>query len=199
MKKNSTADFTTYLELERLFLREVKPSDFSHLLDLDSDPEVVKYLSDGKASTPDQIKSSLERIQSLYEKFDHKLGFWIATEKQTDNFLGWFLLRPAKSDPAKVMDLVLGYRLKKDFWGKGYASEMSKCLLQKAFTELGARSVFATTMTENKASQKVMKEIGMKFHSDYLETQFPGKNKNAVKFELVLADWKALRINRMES
>jgi len=78
----------------------------------------------------------------------------------------------------------LGYRLKRKFWGHGFATEGSIELINKAFNELGALEIFATTSKFNLASQNVMKKVGLKFENEYHEDLFPGLDKRAVRFSM---------------
>ncbi len=86
-------------------------------------------------------------------------GFWAALEKVSGDFIGWFALHPEQGrDPD---DLALGYRLGKKYWRVGYGTEGARALIDKAFQELGAKSVFACTYSENTAltREKVMEEM----------------------------------------
>ena len=82
-------------------------------------------------------------------------------EKSTADFLGWFHFRPGKGAPVDEPDL--GYRLRKSAWGKGYATEGSRALIEKGFTELGVRRVVASTMAVNTRSRRVMEKAGLIF------------------------------------
>ncbi|MEW2260641.1 GNAT family N-acetyltransferase [Streptomyces sp. NPDC047869] len=74
-----------------------------------------------------------------------------AHEKDGGAFIGWFCLRPESQGPLDEVEL--GYRLRQAAWGKGYATEGSRALLGKAFTELGVRMVWAETMAVNHGSR----------------------------------------------
>lgn len=171
-----------YLSTSRVILRELDSDDHAALLELDSDEQVMKYLTDGVASTSEHITNVLDRIERMYEKYNHQFGVWAAIEKDSKKFMGWFLLKPCKKDQDNLEVVELGYRLKKQFWKKGYATEVSTLLLEKAFKELKAKEVFAKTMKENLNSLNVMKKIGLHFECDYIEDEFPGMDKRAVRY-----------------
>src|ERR1044072_487913 len=99
-----------FLETDRIILREITEDDFGNLFELNSDPEVMRYLTDGKPSTTDEIHQALARTFALYKKHNHKFGFWSAIEKSSGKFLGWFLFRPCKKDPDNVDRIEIGYR-----------------------------------------------------------------------------------------
>ena len=112
-------------------------------------------------------------------------------EKSTGRFVGWFHFRPAAAaDPDEIE---LGYRLLRSAWGKGYATEGSRALIQKGFAELGVRRVVASTMVVNVASRRVMEKAGLRFvrtfHQpwpDYIE----GQEHGGVEYALLRSEWE---------
>ena len=139
------------LETGRLVLRQFTMSDADSLADLDADPDVMRFITGGLATSRDEIKGDvLPRFMAWY---GHPGGYgcWAAEEKPTGNFLGWFRFHPRQGGPPPG-EIVLGYRLRKSAWGQGYATEGSRALIRKGFTELGARRVVAETMAVNLAS-----------------------------------------------
>jgi RimJ/RimL family protein N-acetyltransferase len=172
---------SVYLESERLILREFTPDDVDNLVELDSDPEVMRYLTDGEPSAREYIETqSIPRILDWYRR-KPGFGFWAAIEKSTGEFIGWFHFRP---DARNEADTELGYRLKRSAWSKGYATEMSRALIEKGFRELGVTRVTARTLLANQASQKVMRKLGMTYECDFEEEVFPGSDKRGVRFYL---------------
>ena len=162
-----------YLETQRMILRELTFEDEENLLDLDSDPDVMKYLTHGIPSTREEIKAQLIRIREVLTKHNGRYGLWAAIEKDSDKFMGWFLFRPDKEQPDNTDRIEIGYRLKKEFWGKGFASEGSKALLEKGFNEFNIPEIFAMAMKENKASRNVMEKLGMTYIREYLYDKIP--------------------------
>jgi RimJ/RimL family protein N-acetyltransferase len=130
-----------FLETERLVLRRFTEADVDNLFDLDSDPEVMRFLTGGKPTPRDVIgNETLPRFLRYYERLEG-FGFWAAIEKSTGEFLGWFEFRPQEGGgPGEVE---LGYRLKKSAWGRGYATEGSRALIRKGFTELGVQRAWS--------------------------------------------------------
>src|SRR5712692_9166659 len=157
-----------FLETERLLLRRFTEDDADNLVELDGDPDVMRFINGGRATPRDVIQNDL--LPSLlrnYERFEG-FGSWAAIEKSTGSFLGWFHFRPAKgSNPDEVE---LGYRLRKAAWGKGYGTEGSRALIRKGFTELGVRRVVASTYQDNLASRRVMEKAGMTLVRTYRMT-----------------------------
>lgn len=151
---------TVFLETERLVLRRFTDADVDNLVDLDSDPEVLRFINGGKPTPRHMIQDTiLPRFLEYYDLY-HGYGFWAAIEKSSGEFLGWFCFRPEEGrSPGEI---ALGYRLRKAAWGKGYATEGSRALIRKGFTELGARRVFAITYQDNVASRRVMEKSGLR-------------------------------------
>jgi RimJ/RimL family protein N-acetyltransferase len=166
-----------FLETERLILRLFTEADAGNLVRLDSDPQVMRYLTGGKPTPPEVIQNEV-----LPAILNGSAGRWAAVERSTGEFLGWFSLRPCA--PGEVE---LGYRLVARSWGKGYATEGARALVHKGFTELGARRVFAQTMAVNLASRRVMEKAGLNhvrtFHLEW-EDPIAGAEHGEVEYEL---------------
>ncbi|MFF5078005.1 GNAT family N-acetyltransferase [Actinoplanes sp. NPDC000266] len=183
---------SVYLSTERLTLRQFTADDADLLIELDSDPAVMRFLSGGEPTAPEVVREQiLPGLLTAYERWDGKFGLFAAQEKESGAFIGWFLLRPERGGPLDEVEL--GYRLRQAAWGKGYATEGSKALLDKAFTELGVRNVWADTMALNKSSQNVMKKAGLTF-TGTLETppdmmKVEGAELGGVRFEITKEQW----------
>lgn len=137
----------------RLHLRGPLRSDFSNILELGSDPEVMRYISGGKTQSPKEARADLEhRIQLSLGKH----GYWIVQDRESGSFIGWMALRPLPHSDS----FELGYRFLRRHWGKGYATEAGQVLLHYAFHKLGLDKVIAIALPENKASLRVMEKLG---------------------------------------
>jgi RimJ/RimL family protein N-acetyltransferase len=181
-----------YLETERLILRRLTHDDLDAIAELDADPAVMRYITGGVPTSRDEIRDDyLPSWLAYYERGD-RYGFWAALEKGTGEFLGWFHLRPGPDDPDDAPEL--GYRLVASAWGRGYATEGSRALIRKAFTELGVRRVYATTMVVNVGSWRVMEKAGLRrireFHQPWPYV-IEGEEHGDVEYALTRADWVA--------
>ncbi|OLE21996.1 MAG: GNAT family N-acetyltransferase [Catenulispora sp. 13_1_20CM_3_70_7] len=183
-------DDRIYLETDRLILRRFTAEDADLLIELDSDPAVMRYLTGGVPTAPEVIRERyLPNVLAGYEKWDGKLGLLAAHEKDGGAFAGWFILRPRPEGPLDEVEL--GYRLRRAAWGRGYATEGSQALLRKAFTELGARLAWAETMFVNQGSRNVMEKLGMV----HVKTFFPdlepieGSEHGEVRYEITAEQW----------
>jgi RimJ/RimL family protein N-acetyltransferase len=180
-----------FLETERLRLRRLEHDDVEHLVELDSDPQVMRFINGGRATTRCEIENEvLPAFLGHYERYGG-LGFWGVEEKSTGRFVGWFHLRPAEGAPAGEFEL--GYRLLRSVWGKGYATEGSRALIDKAFAELGVDRVVASTMVVNVASRRVMEKAGLRFvrifHQPWPD-RIEGEQEGDVEYALLRSEWE---------
>jgi RimJ/RimL family protein N-acetyltransferase len=183
----------TYLETERLALRCFTVDDADLLIELDSDPAVMRYLSGGTPTAPDIVRERhLPNIIAGYEKWGGDLGLFAAHEKDGGAFIGWFCLRPERDGPRDEVEL--GYRLRQAAWGKGYATEVSRALLDKAFAGLGVRTVWAETMSVNHKSRNIMQKLDMTF-TGAIPTppdmaMIDGAEHGGVRYEITREQWE---------
>lgn len=150
-----------YVQSARLRMRQFTADDADLLVELDSDPAVMRYLSGGEPMySPEVMRDEvIPSVLGGYERWDGRFGLFAAHEKEGGAFIGWFHLRPEREGPLDEVEL--GYRLRQAAWGKGYATEGAQALVDKAFTELDVSTVWGATMALNVASQNVMKKVGM--------------------------------------
>lgn len=180
------------LETARLVIRQFTEDDAGNLFSLNSDPEVMRYLTGGR---PTPLKEIRDRIipfhLAVYQRLDG-LGTWAAESADRGEFLGWFHLRPGQGDDVTNVDL--GYRLRRSTWNKGYATEGSRALIGMGFTGLGVERTFARTMTVNTASRRVMEKCGLTLART---TQYKGADPiegaehGEVEYALTKPEWEA--------
>ena len=184
------AGVDVFVETDRLVLRRFTRGDLELLVELDSDPEVKRYIDNGAAVDRNDLAETLEWWLGYYDRFGG-YGFWAAIEKSTGLFVGWFHLRPGEG--AGPLEPELGYRLRREAWGQGYATEGSKALIDKAFAELGVDRVYASTMMVNTASRRVMEKAGLRyvrtFHADW-PVKIPGDEEGDVEYAIERAQWE---------
>jgi RimJ/RimL family protein N-acetyltransferase len=181
-----------FLETERLVLRQVTEADLDNLVQLDRDPEVMRFINGGTPTPREVLQNEfLSNWLRYYERSDG-YGFWAAIEKSTEDFLGWFHFRPPHGGAADEAEL--GYRLCKSAWNKGYGTEGSRALIHKGFTELGVQRVVASTAIDNRGSRRVMEKSGLTLVGTVwqsLPDVFDGLRLPCVEYALTRADWEA--------
>lgn len=153
---------SVFVETERFFLREIIPTDVDGLFELDSDPEVHRYLGNKPVSNKDQIVEVINFIRQQY--VDNGIGRWAIIDKKTNDFIGWTglkLVTELTNNHQNFYDL--GYRLIRKYWGAGIATETAIASLEYAFSKLKIDEVYAAASCENQGSNKILKKIGMNF------------------------------------
>lgn len=174
------------IETERLILRRFTEADSDLLVELDSDPEVTFHITGG---IPEFDGETLGCWLANYERWPG-YGFFAAIEKQGGEFIGWFHLRPEIDDDDAPE---LGYRLRKAAWGKGYATEGSRALVDRAFSELRATRVTAYSLAIHAASRRVMEKSGLRFirlfHGDW-PYSIPGDEHGDVEYAITREEWE---------
>ncbi|MFI1015954.1 GNAT family N-acetyltransferase [Streptomyces sp. NPDC020965] len=182
---------TVLLTTERLSLRAFDAADLDHLLDLDSDPQVMRFLNGGRPTTRSAVRADvLPRLSRRIPCLD-KPGYWAAEDRASGTFLGWFEFRPVRDDSTAVVEL--GYRLNRAAWGRGCATEGARALIRTGFTELGVELVTANTMTVNVRSRRVMEKAGLRYVRTYFEEwpdRIDGSELGEVEYTLTRSDWQ---------
>jgi RimJ/RimL family protein N-acetyltransferase len=178
-----------------------------HLVALDGDAEVMRHLT-GRARSRDEVLDEwlpvLTRETGRGDVLGYWAGFvrdeWSQTPSQgadflafgtnrNDRFAGWWALNPA---PDAERQAELGYRLRRDHWGRGLASEGAAALVEHGFTAAGIERIWAQTMAVNTASRRVMERVGMRFSRTWVgkwNEPLPGWEQGEVEYEITLADW----------
>jgi RimJ/RimL family protein N-acetyltransferase len=180
-----------FLETERLVLRRFTTGDVDNLAGLDADPDVMRFVSGGIPTSREEIENEfLPAFLGYYQRYQ-AFGFWAAIEKSTGDFLGWFHFRPREGSAPDQVEL--GYRMRKSAWGKGYATEGSRALIRKGFTESGVQRVTAEAMAANIASRRVMEKAGLTLVRTFSQP-WPGAagghRVEVVEYALTKAGWE---------
>jgi RimJ/RimL family protein N-acetyltransferase len=145
------------LRTPRLTMREFTAADFDDLLRLDSDPRVLKYINGGKPMSRDEVGAAVQRVTGYYKLYPG-LGVWRASRRDNGAFIGWYCLKYCPP----TTDVEVGYRLLFHAWGKGFATEGARALVDYGFTQLGVTRIIGVTHPGNKASQHVLQKSGLR-------------------------------------
>jgi RimJ/RimL family protein N-acetyltransferase len=147
-------------ETERLLLRELEESDTGSLAEIYADPEVMRYVGKGIILDYEQTQKSVENWIKYYERF--KFGNWAAIEKETGKFIGLCGL----SWLPDSLEIEVSYLFSKDSWGKGYATETAKAILEYGFNYIGLKRIVALVYPQNTQSIHVIEKLGMKYEGE---------------------------------
>ncbi len=178
-----------FLETDRLLLRYAVRADVDDLYQLNSDPEVLRYLT-AKPATRAAIETEV-LPQFLIGPDGREPRTWIAVEKATGAFLGGFALETPADGPADEAEL--GYRLRPAAWGRGLAAEGARALVAKGFGELGLNRIWGQTMAVNLGSRRVMEKAGLTYvRTFHLQWDHPleGTEQGEVEYALTRAEWR---------
>ena len=180
------------LRTERLELVPLTRAHLPQVVELNSDPEVLRYLT-GRAMTPGESGRWLdERIGLAAEPLARGvLGSWAGLADGV--FVGvWMLNPPHGVDRSQVVgEAELGYRLPREHWRRGYAGEGSRELLRHGFQDLGLSRVFAQTMAVNTPSRATMESLGMRYVRTWVvdfDDPLPGTDQGEVEYEIRASD-----------
>lgn len=144
-------------ETDRLRLRQWRKTDWPEFAKLNADPEVMRYFP--KPLSTEESNAMADKIYNLIS--ERGWGMWAAEEVKQRKFMGFVGLHiPAQELPFTPC-VEIGWRLAKEFWGHGYATEAGRATLQVAFRELELSQVVSFTSMSNTKSQAVMKRLNM--------------------------------------
>jgi RimJ/RimL family protein N-acetyltransferase len=152
-------------------------------MDLELDPEVMRFLNGGYAVNHEQSHSDATFLMPRGTE-DY---VWTARRTTNGAFVGWFCLWPESERVAE-----LGYRLRQMDWGQGLAAEGAFALVNWRFRSGRYDRIFASTMAVNHASRRVMEKIGLKYvrtvHVNWADA-IPGGEEGEVQYELKCNGW----------
>ena len=179
------------LHARRLTLVPLADEHLEWEVELDSDPEVMRYLT-GRASTREEVEAGHARRLAAAQKVDG-LGFWVGLLGA--EFVGWWILQPAhgpdQPDDPGVADL--GFRLLRRHWHRGLASEGARELVRYGFAKVGVDRIIAQTMAANAASRAVLERIGLRYVRTFPTSNVApveGVDEGEVEYELTRAQWE---------
>jgi len=150
---------TIMLETKRLIIKVPSEQDINDQYKLQSDPDVMQYIATG-VRTREEVEKILHTAIKHYQK--HKFSLGSVFEKATGEFIGRAGLIYLAFDDTQP-DIEVGYALLKPYWNKGYATEITKALLEWGFAHLNIVKLVAVTRPENEKSRRVLEKCGMHF------------------------------------
>lgn len=150
------------IETERLILRPYEPSDDRDLHELVSQPEVMEYIPEDPM-TLQEARRIIARLQECYPKnTPEKIIKWTLAVvlKETNRVIGSCGLGPLDFSTDETE---LFYALRKEYWGRGLATEAARAVLKYAFETIKIERLVAVTMPANVSSVKVIEKLGLRF------------------------------------
>jgi RimJ/RimL family protein N-acetyltransferase len=147
----------TELRTERLLLRQWRDSDLEPFAELNADPEVMRYFPAPLRRERSDALADRERT-AIAEK---GWGMWAVEVVGGAPFTGFIGLAELRFDAHFTPAVEVGWRLAREHWGHGYATEAAQAAVEFGFEELGLDEIVALTTPANRRSRRVMEKLGM--------------------------------------
>jgi len=146
------------IETERLILRGWREADRAPFHAMSNDGEVMRYL--GPPQSREQSDAAIDRQTALLDQLGH--CFWAIERRQDGVFLGFCGLKPGPEGTPIARDIEIGWRLRREAWGEGYAREAAQASLDWGWTKLDVPQIAAITVLANVRSWGLMERLGMR-------------------------------------
>ena len=155
-----------YIETERLILRELLPTDDVGMFELDSNPEVHRFLGNKPVKHIDESRVYIENVRQQYA--DNGIGRWAVVLKESNEFIGWSGIKFIKYTLNNHQDFYeIGYRFIQKHWGQGYATEAGLAFVKYAFNELKVENLYAYADAGNRGSRNILEKLGMHYVNSF--------------------------------
>jgi len=152
------------LTTERLGLRNWQESDIEPFIAMCQDPEVMRYFP--SIASEEETRALILRLQLHFET--HSFTYFAVETLDTKEFLGFTGLAKQSWESEFTPCVDMGWRFKKEAWGKGYATEAAKGCLHAAFNTFNLKEVYAFATKGNTPSENVMKKLGMQYQGTFV-------------------------------
>lgn len=177
-------------ETRRLRLRTWDDDDEHRFFEVMNRPAVMRWL--GGVQSADAWSAAYQRLRGYQRDFG--FTFWILERQSDDSLVGFCGLKRANAPGAHfVGEVEVGWRLREDSWGQGYAKEAALKTLDLAFNQFDAPHVVAVTALGNVQSQGLMARLGMtrREELDFIDQRFPAASdvNPQIVFSIEARDW----------
>ena len=147
----------TLLTTERLRIRHLTADDYDVMYAVYSDPAATRYVDDGSPITPEDTARWIDVTLKNYEKYGY--GMEAIELIESGEVIGFIGLMHYGGDPLPEVK----YSFLSTHWGKGYATEAVRGLIDYSRTTFNLDEVVATVSSEHTASQNVLRKCGLNF------------------------------------
>jgi RimJ/RimL family protein N-acetyltransferase len=145
------------LQTQRLSLRRWRKDDLKPFAALNGDPDVMEHFP--SVMTEDRTADMISWIEEHFEK--HGFGLWAVENTASGDLVGFTGLAIPSFEAEFMPAVEVGWRLGKEHWGKGYATEAARAALAYGFDEAGLEHIVSFTIPANTRSTMVMERLGM--------------------------------------
>jgi RimJ/RimL family protein N-acetyltransferase len=177
-------------ETERVILRRWVPGDVEAWLEHLNTPEATAHL--GGVRTPEEVAEKFDKMSRAWEEYG--FSFLMVALRDGGVFLGTCGIARIESDaaPTELKGAVqIGWQLRADYWGQGYAVEAARAVMDFGFERPGVDSIYSQTSHANRASWRVMEKLGMHRRADldYDDPKYPAEDNPTIIYAITRADW----------
>ena len=176
-------------ETERLILRDWREEDWEPFWEATNTPAVMEWL--GGVCDAGKRQGAQERLLG-YQR-DHGHTFWVIERKEDGAILGFCGLKRCNQAGGPLGEMEVGWRLRQDAWGQGYAKEAALASLDLAFDRFGAEQVIALTVEPNAPSWGLMKRLGMERRADLDFANSDFGDDRIIVYSIARDAWKKQR------
>jgi RimJ/RimL family protein N-acetyltransferase len=148
-------------ETNRLRLRRWRAEDLEPYARINADPEVMRFIAGGVPKTREECAADLAYVEAHWER--HGFGLWAAELKASGELIGFVGLSEPTFIPELIGSVEVGWRLGREHWNQGLATEGARASLDAAFCELELDEVVSIIDPGNHASVRVAEKLGMEY------------------------------------
>lgn len=184
------------IETPRLILRDWRDEDYEPFFRHTNTPNVMRWL--GPLLDEEAQARMRERLGSYNAKYGH--NFWVIERKHdgghlAGELLGFCGLKRANQEGAPIGDFEIGWRMREDAWGRGYAREAAEASLRAGFEQFDAPHIIALTVDGNTPSWGLMKRLGMRRRNDldFYSTDFETEGGTIIAYSITREEWEGTR------
>ncbi|MEV0375557.1 GNAT family N-acetyltransferase [Streptomyces sp. NPDC050636] len=160
----------TEIHTPRLLLRRWTDDDLAPMADINADPLVMRWVDDGSVLDLDQTAEAIERWEEEWD--DEGFGRFAVELLASGELAGFAGLSVPEYLPEALPDVEISWRLGRQYWGQGYASEAAQAVLEFALQDRGLDRVIAINRLGNEASENVMRKLGMDFERETTHPEY---------------------------
>jgi RimJ/RimL family protein N-acetyltransferase len=147
------------IETGRLLLRGWRDEDLEPYARLCADPDVMRFIGDGSTLTRERSEEQVSRFIGHWD--ERGFGLWALEEKESGVFVGFAGLAYQKDWPEGEHKTEVGWRLGREFWGRGLATEAARAGVAYGFGTLGLERIISIIQPDNMASRRVAEKAGL--------------------------------------
>ena len=172
----------------RLTLRDWREEDWPEFWRVTNTPAVMRWLG----GVADEAGRAAARARLESYRAEHGHTFWVVEHREDGALLGFCGLKRSNQTGGPQGMMEVGWRLREDAWGQGYAKEAAAAALDLAFGPFGAEEVIALTVERNRTSWGLMLRLGMERREDldFASGEFDAEKPVIIAYAITRARWQ---------